>query len=245
MTPPDATARSLARSRRRATRLLLVGLAVAALVALVLLIMGYLRQRAAGLDEYGGRFNERTGLYEYHHPSMQMAEQKRQYLNWVHYPIQGIVKGDVDSIAGPASFWLHMDYRPAYQELIQNVALPNRDDHKLLVRVDLAYVSPEETGSRDPKFAEYFRNKVEFELKQKLVGQAVTVNFSIYGGDLGRLRGMVFLGKEAQDNVNLWLVLNGWSYYVVGDSANPYDKRFREAEDLAKRDQAGIWKSIR
>jgi endonuclease YncB( thermonuclease family) len=194
------------------------------------------------LDEYGGHFDERTGLYHYHRPSKDIAARKQEFLEWVRFPIHGIVKGVVASVDGSATIWLHMEYRPAYQELIQQVALPNRDDRKMLVRVDLAHVSPQETAARNPRFEDWFRKKVEYELKQKLLDKPVTVNFDVVGGSLGRLRGMVFLGE---DNVNLWMVLNGWSYYVLTDGDNPYDKLFRNAEDIARRDKAGIWEHIR
>jgi endonuclease YncB( thermonuclease family) len=151
----------------------------------------------------------------------------------------------VASVDGSATIWLRMAYRPAYQELIQSVALANRDDGRMLLRVDLSHVSPEETGARNPRYEGWFRKKVEQELKQKLLGQDVTVHFDIVGGSEGRLRGMVFMGPERKDNVNLWMVLNGWSYYVLTDGDSQYDPLFRNAEDIARRDKAGIWQPPR
>lgn len=194
------------------------------------------------LDQYGGHFDEKTGIYHYHRPPRNLAVRKAEYLEWVRFPVQGIVKGTVVRIEVPGSIWLHIPYRPAYQELVQQVAPGNRDDRKAELRVDLSHVSPRETGALDPKFAEWFRQKVTHELRQKLLEKDVTVNFTIVGGDEGRLRGMVFEGEE---NVNLWMVLNGWSYYVLTDQSSDYDKLFRNAEDIARRDKAGIWEHIR
>jgi len=129
-------------------------------------------------------------------------------------------------------------YRPAFQELVPLISASNRDDQKQLLRVWLLFVSPEETGARSRKFTEWFDKKVVYELKRKLMGKEVSVQFQRLEGEARRLRGMIFLGEE---NINLWLVLGGWSYYVIGEGANPADAQFRQAEDLARKDKSGIW----
>ena len=126
--------------------------------------------------------------------------------------------------------------------MTQYVSASNRDDRRQAFRVALSHVSPEETGARDPRFSEWFRSKVAFELEQKVREQPVRVEFRIVGGMPGRLRGMVFLGEE---NLNLWMVLNGWSYYVVSDGETPYNAQFRQAEDTARSGRAGIWEHVR
>ncbi|HKI98758.1 MAG TPA: YHYH domain-containing protein [bacterium] len=214
--------------------------------ALLVLLLATLPALPAGahpgpLDEYGGHFDKRTGLYHYHRPSKEMAHRKPEYLNWVMLPDKGILKGDVAKVEDADTIWVHMVYRPAFQDVAQHIALANKNERDMLLRVDLAHVSPRETGAQNPRFEEWFLNKVQYELKQKLLGHKVTVNFEIVGGGASRLRGMVFEGKE---NVNLWMVLNGWSYYVLNDGSNPYDKLFRNAEDIARRDKAGIWQHL-
>jgi endonuclease YncB( thermonuclease family) len=193
------------------------------------------------LDEFGGHFDERTGLYHYHRPPKDLAQEKQKYLDWVHYPLEGILKGKVVKVDGSHTVWVQMENRPAYQDVAQHIALANKNERDMLFRVDLAHVSPEETGAENPRFEKWFREKVAYELGQKLLTRDVTVQFEVVGGDASRLRGMVF---EGQENVNLWMVLNGWSYYVLNDGANPYDKLFRNAEDLARKDKAGIWQHL-
>jgi endonuclease YncB( thermonuclease family) len=234
--------------RRRAPRPrtgFLAAKAVLGLALLALLAPGPARAHPGPLDQYGGHFDERTGLYHYHHPAKDMALRKPEFLDWVHYPNTGILKGEVVKVDGSDTVWVHMDYRPAYQDIGQHIAVGNKDERNMNLRVDLAHVSPQETGAQNPRFEEWFRNKVEYELKQKLLGHKVTVNFEVVGGEASRLRGMVFEDQDAKhetkDNVNLWLVLNGWSYYVLNDGDNPYDKLFRNAEDIARRNKAGIW----
>ncbi len=235
--PRRATALCCAPAARHASR---GAAALAGLLAALALAAAPATAHPGALDDFGGHIDERTGEYHYHHyrPSKDIDELKREYLQWVHFPVQGTIRGKVVSIGGAAMMWLFVDYRPAYQDLAQHLAKENRDDRKELLRVDLAHVSPEETGARNPRFEEWFLGKVTHELKLKLLEQDVTVNFYIVGGSASRLRGMVFIGKES---VNLWLVHNGWSYYMLGDPDTEYEKRFRDAEGIARRDKAGIW----
>jgi endonuclease YncB( thermonuclease family) len=48
----------------------------------------------------------------------------------------------------------------------------------------------------------------------------------------------VLLGEE---NINVWLVLHGWSYSLLAEEQTPYDKAFTEAEQLARKEKAGLW----
>ena len=191
------------------------------------------------LDEWGGHFDEVTNYYHYHRPKMDMARRKREYLTWLKYPHQGALKGIVAKIDRPNAIWIRIPYRPAYQELVPLVSSNNRDDKAQLFRIWMQYVSPEETGSRGRRYSQWFRKKVIYEMTQKLERREITVQFNLLGGSAQRLRGMVFLGEE---NVNLWLVLGGWSYYVINEGENPHDKLFNQAEDLARRDKAGVWR---
>jgi endonuclease YncB( thermonuclease family) len=231
----------------RAARLGAARLGAGGVAALALGVLGAASAGAhsGALDEFGGHFDERTGVYHYHRPARDMALRKEEYLEWVRFPVQGILKGKVVAMAGAASLWVYVDYRPAYQEVAQQVAVTNRDDRQQRLRVDLSHVSPEETGARDKKFESGFLQRVEHALKQKLLDQPVTVHFAIVGGEDSRLRGMLFQGEAGKENVNLWMVLNGWSYYVLTDGDNKYDALFRQAEDIARRQKSGIWEHVR
>ena len=238
MRPGFLSRASLRASLRRSW--LLIPLAV--VIAAGLLAPGRASAHGGPLDEYGGHFDESTGLYHYHKPARDMAARKREWLTWSKLPVSGEIQGTVSSVEDSDSFWLYVPYRPAYQELVQSVLPANRDDRQQLVRIRLSYVSPRETGARDARFAEWFTAKVAYELRQKLDGRPVRVAFQLAGGNPGWLRGMVFVGSE---NVNLWMVLNGWSYYVVADGDTRYDAPFRKAEDTARQEKAGIWEHIR
>jgi endonuclease YncB( thermonuclease family) len=195
------------------------------------------------LDAFGGHYDERTHTYHYHKPSRDMAQRKPEWLEWTRFPVRGTIKGQVVAVDPSDEVWVFVEYRPAYQELADKLAMANRDDKTARLRIALAHVSTRETGARNPRFEDWFLRKVAAELKTKLLEKAVRVEFELVGvGSAGTLRGTVFLEEE---NVNLWLVENGWSYYVLSDGENPYDALFRTAEDTAKRNQAGIWQYIR
>jgi endonuclease YncB( thermonuclease family) len=100
------------------------------------------------------------------------------------------------------------------------------------------YVSPERSAlSQDREYVDWFRKKVVFELDRKLTGKSVTVQFEIEPPS-GRPYGMVLLGEE---NINVWLVLHGWSYSLLAAEKTPYDETFAEAEQIARREKAGLW----
>jgi len=229
------------RPGRQATPPLVAALLFALLWTLpwtIALAPGAARAHPGKLDQYGGHFYEETGQYHYHKPDKGMALEKRKHLTWSEYPRKGIVTGRLERIDRPNALWLFVPYRPAYQELVGLVSPGNRDDRLQLLRVWLLYVSPEETGSQSSRVSKWFDGKVAYELKQKAGNQDLTVHFEMLGGDAGRMRAMVFLGEE---NINLWLVRNGWSFYVMGEGGNPYDDLFRNAEDEARKNKAGIW----
>ena len=210
------------------------------LVALTAMRPGLVAAHGGELDEWGGHFDEKTHFYHYHRPARDMAVRKRDWLTWERLPVSGEIRGRVASVDGPDGFWLYVAYRPAYQELVQAVLPANRDDRAQRVRIRLSYVAPDETGARDPRFAEHFRTQVVDALRQKLQDREVRVAFRLAGSSPGWLRGVVFVGDE---NVNLWMVGSGWSYYVLTDDATPDDVLYRHAEDAARAAKAGIWAS--
>lgn len=194
------------------------------------------------LDEFGGHFDEKTGKYHYHRPGKNRVSRKRAVLSWVKFKKSGVMKGWVEKFERPNALWIRLDYRPAYVDLAPLVSESNRDDKKELLRIWMKYVSPEETGRLSKKFSTAFNRRVLFELTRKAAGKRVSVQFDVLGSGAGRIRGLAFLEEE---NLNLWIVSSGWSFYVVGDGKNRYDKLFRKAEDHARRKKSGIWRAIK
>lgn len=227
-----------------ATSLLVTSLLAVSLTAASLLVVPPPMARAhnGSLDEYGGHFNEKTGKYHYHRPTKNRVSRKRAVLSWVEFEKTGVLKGWVEKLERPNAFWIRIDYRPAYIDLVPLVSKNNRDDAKQLLRIWMKHVSPEETGRLSKKFSKAFNERVLFEFKRKAAGKRVSVHFDVVGTGAGRMRGLAFIEEE---NLNLWMVSSGWSFYVLGDGKNQYDRLFREAEDHARRKKSGIWRAIK
>ena len=237
--PAFRPSRGLRARRRRLPALFrpaAVGLALLGLAAL-LLAPGPARAHPGPLDEYGGHFDARDGKYHYHRPQPEMSRRKREYLTWVTPYKKGELRGEVVAIERPDAVWLAVPYRPVYQDLTRVTSPANRDDEQQRVRVFLRHVAPMASVNRGKEFDDWFRQKVIYELKRKLMGKEVTAQFEVVPA-AGRLLGMVVLDSE---NINLWMVLSGWSYYLMTDRDNPAEKLFVEAEEIAKREQAGLW----
>ncbi|MBI4083593.1 MAG: YHYH domain-containing protein [Candidatus Lambdaproteobacteria bacterium] len=218
----------------RGRGLRLAGLAV---LSLALLPAGRALAHPGTLDEYGGHFEAKTGIYHYHRPQPEMSRRKKESLSWIEAGLRGEVRGEVVDVQRPDAVWIEMDYRPAYQELASYLGPGHHDDERRRVQVWLQHVAPELSASRGKEFDAWFRQKVIYELKQKLIGKKVTAQFVLLRS-AGRLGAMVLLGDE---NVNLWMVLNGLSYYLLTGPVNPNEALFIQAEDTAKRNKAGIW----
>ena len=190
------------------------------------------------LDEFGGHFDERTGHYHYHRPVWDLAKRTKEFLNWTRPGQTGELTGTYEKVDSPDAIWIKIPYRPAFENLATAVSAQNRDDRKALVRMWFRYVSPENSAlSQDRKYIEWFRKKVSFEIDRKLAKQQVTVQFEIDPAT-HRPQGMVLLGEE---NINVWLVLSGWSFYLLNEDKSPYDKAFLEAEQIARKEKAGLW----
>lgn len=191
------------------------------------------------LDKWGGHFQGETGNYHYHKPRLNIGKKKAEHLVWETFAKSGVVKGYLAGIKRPDAIWVSIPYRPAYQELIRHISPENRDDKKAMIRVWLKHVSPEASISRGKRYDKWFHKKVMYELNRKLGKNPLLVHFDIIK-TARRPRGMVFIGKE---NINLWVVLSGWSYYVLDHGDNPHAKLFIQAEDLARKNRAGLWKN--
>ena len=190
------------------------------------------------LDEFGGHFDERTGGYHYHRPVWDLAKRTKEFLNWTKAGQRGELAATVAKIERPDAIWVKVPYRPAFENVARAVSAQNRDDKETLLQVWFRYVSPERSAlSENREYIAWFRKKVVFELDRKLTGQQVTVQFEIEPSS-GRAYGMVLLGEE---NINVWLVLNGWSYTLLNEEKTPNDKAFADAEQIARREKAGLW----
>ena len=206
--------------------------------ALLFALPGWVAAHPGAYDEFGGHFDDKTGHYHYHNPAWDLSNRTKEYLNWTKLGVSGELTGTFEKVDRPDAIWIKIPHRPAYQNLSSSVSAQNRDDKNALVRVWFRYVSPENSAlTQDESYVQWFRKKVVFELDRKLAKRPVTVQFTI-DRVTRRPQGMVLLGEE---NVNVWLVLNGWSFYLLNQDKSPYDTAFVEAEQTARKGKAGLW----
>lgn len=190
------------------------------------------------LDEFGGHIDERSGHYHYHKPAWDLAKRSKEFVNWTRPGVSGELAGTFERVERPDAIWVRIPYRPAFQNFAAHVSSQNRNDKDALLRIWFRFISPENSAlTQDREYIEWFRKKVVFELDRKLAKQPVTVQFVI-DPVTRRPQGMVLLGEE---NVNIWLVLNGWSFYLLNEEKGPYDKAFTDAELTARKQKAGLW----
>ena len=193
------------------------------------------------LDEFGGHFDARSTEYHYHRPKPEMAQRKKEHLSWIELGRIGELRGKVVEIDRPDALWVRIDYRPAYQDFARLLSPSSRRDDSQAVLVWFQHVSPEASVSGGKKYRVWFNKKVVYELDQKLKDQPVVVQFRVLPS-APRLYGQVTMGKE---NINLWLILNGWSFYLLpreGQEPNKAEKSFKEAEQIARKQKLGLWK---
>ncbi|MDH4246778.1 MAG: thermonuclease family protein [Deltaproteobacteria bacterium] len=188
------------------------------------------------MDEFGGHFDERSGLYHYHKPRFDQSRLD-EALNWTEFKQEAVVKGVLARVDRPDAVWIKIPYRPAFLDLAQYLPPSHVDKDKSLIQVWLLYVSTEISINEDKRYNAWFKERVVFEMRSRLEGKAVTVHLDLRAASQ-RPRGMVFFGEES---LNLWLVLNGWSFYLLGEESGPYHESFIKAEDSARRRKVGLW----
>ncbi|MDH5752781.1 MAG: thermonuclease family protein [Deltaproteobacteria bacterium] len=189
------------------------------------------------LDEFGGHFDDKTGQYHYHRPRRDAALEKSKSLKWTTYPHRGTLTATVVRIDRPDAIWVQPSFRPVFQELADKISATHRDDKQAMIQIWPLFVSPESSVNQGERYNSWFKEQVVYELKKKLLGKEVQIHFDLDNATR-RPRGMLFLGEE---NLNLWMVLSGWSFYVLGDEKGPYHKNFIQAEDMARRNRVGLW----
>ena len=62
------------------------------LLALLLFVPGAVVAHPGDLDEWGGHFDEKTHLYHYHKPRLNIGKEKQQHLLWESFPDRGVVR---------------------------------------------------------------------------------------------------------------------------------------------------------
>ena len=146
--------------------------------------------------------------------------------------------GIFSRVTDSESVWIRIDNRSKYRKWTFKLSKKNLNLQRQEVRVWLKYVSPKLSVSHGKEYNEWFLKKSAYELQKMFYNRQVRVVYD-YSEKLYRLDGILWSGET---NINVWLIRNGWSFYVLGEDPPPEHQEFLAAENEAREKQVGLWK---
>ena len=147
--------------------------------------------------------------------------------------------GIFSRVTDSESVWIRIDNRSKYRKWTFKLSKKNLNLQRQEVRVWLKYVSPKLSVSHGKEYNEWFLKKSAYELQKMFYNRQVRVVYD-YSEKLYRLDGILWSGDT---NINVWLIRNGWSFYLLGEEPPPEHQEFLAAENEAREKQVGLWKA--
>ena len=148
--------------------------------------------------------------------------------------------GIFSRVTDSESVWIRIDNRSKYRKWTFKLSKKNLNLQRQEVRVWLKYVSPKLSVSHGKEYNEWFLKKSAYELQKMFYNRQVRVVYD-YSEKLYRLDGELWSGDT---NINVWLIRNGWSFYLLGEELPPEHEEFLAAENEAWEKQVGLWKAV-
>jgi len=152
---------------------------------------------------------------------------------------ENILEGTFSRVTDSESVWVRIESRKDFRKWTFKLSKKNLNLPRQEVRVWLKYVSPKLSVSYGKEYNDWFRKKSAFEMQKIFFNRKLRINYD-YSVKLFRLDGMIWTGDT---NVNVWLVKNGWSFYLLENDLPLEHNDFLEAENEAKKNKVGLWKS--
>jgi len=152
---------------------------------------------------------------------------------------ENILIGVFSRVTDSESVWIRIESRSEYRKWTFKLSKKNLNLPRQEVRVWLKYVSPKLSISHGNEYNEWFRKKAAFEMQKIFYNRQVRINYD-YSDKLFRLDGMVWTGDT---NINIWLIRNGWSFYLLENEPPMEHKDLLSAENEAKQFKVGLWKA--
>ena len=149
-------------------------------------------------------------------------------------------EGRVTRITDSESVWVHISSKPLFRKWTYKLSRASLNLERQEIKVWLNHVSPARSISRGPKYNDWFKKKVAYEMAKQFQNKMVRVQYQIIS-HAHRMKGMVWSSGES---VNLWLVENGWSFYLLPHHVKErrFHNEFISAEQKAKHAKIGLWK---
>ena len=152
---------------------------------------------------------------------------------------ENILIGVFSRVTDSESVWIRIERRSEYRKWTFKLSKKNLNLSRQEVRVWLKYVSPKLSISHGNEYNEWFRKKAAFEMQKIFYNRQVRINYD-YSEKLFRMDGMVWTGDT---NINIWLIQNGWSFYLLENELPLEHKDLLAAENEAKQLKVGLWKA--
>ncbi len=152
--------------------------------------------------------------------------------------IKNSIEGVIGRISDSESVWVHLENKREFLRWTYKLSRSNLDVKRQEVRVWLKYVSPKRSVSRGKKYNDWFKKKVAFEMGKAFRNRRVRVEYD-YLDKAYRLTGVAWAGDTS---INVWLVQNGWSFYLLEEGESRFHEDFKNAEKRAESRQLGLWK---
>jgi hypothetical protein len=199
------------------------------------------------LDEDGGYYDEKTRSYKYVKP-------KRRDISDTSSQIYAPRAGETQTIGGTVaridedakSVWIKIEDRKMYMILASSLSGSNRDDKSKTLRLNLAYVSPAGSVNGSSRFRAQWKKYVIQTLGGGLLNRKILAELK-YEERSRRFTGSLYRsvkttkGERAQD-VNLWMVQQGLSFYLIDQGKSPKEKEFLQAQKNARKGKKGVWR---
>ena len=166
-----------------------------------------------------------------------MAERKKS--KTLSKVSENMFSGIFSRVTDSESVWIRIDNRSKYRKWTFKLSKKNLNLQRQEVRVWLKYVSPKLSVSHGKEYNEWFLKKSAYELQKMFYNRQVRVVYD-YSEKLYRLDGILWSGDT---NINIWLIRNGWSFYLLGEDPPPEHQEFLAAENEAREKQVGLWKA--
>lgn len=199
------------------------------------------------LDEDGGYFDEKSGIYKYVSPRRDLEKSASSLkIKSPRTVGEQRIQGTVTRVESDLkSVWIRISSRQVYMILAESLAKGNRNDRDKELKLDLKFVSPKSMGPRDGSFRKRWQEYVEKMLERQLLKQPILADIE-YKERSARFRATLYRVIETKQgdrlrNINLWMVRRGLSYYFIDGGRSPLDGEFSKAQALARQDKAGIW----
>jgi len=150
-----------------------------------------------------------------------------------------IFSGIFSRVTDSESVWIRIDNRSKYRKWTFKLSKKNLNLQRQEVRVWLKNVSPKLSVSFGKEYNEWFLKKSSYELQKMFYNRQVRVLYD-YSEKLFRLDGIIWSGDT---NINVWLIRNGWSFFLLEEETPLEYKEYIAAENEAREKKVGLWKA--